>query len=126
MRRSIIVTGLAASVSLAAWCGTASAQGVGVDLYVGPPAYDGYYDYPSYSEYRYGPRVYGYTSETGRAAPAQAGRISNRLPEVVETDGPPGSRRPARMIPTPPPALLRAADLAWGGRPHEPAAHPVR
>ena len=63
MRRSIIVTGLAASVSLAAWCGTASAQGVGVDLYVGPPVYDGYYDDRSYSEYRYGPRVYGYSSE---------------------------------------------------------------
>ena len=64
MRRSIIVTGLAASASLAAWCGTASAQGVGVDLYVGPPAYDGYYyDYPSYTEYRYGPRVYGYYAE---------------------------------------------------------------
>ncbi len=64
MRRSIIVTGLAASVSLAAWCGTASAQGVGVDVYVGPRAYDGYYDYPSYSGYRSGPRVYGYY--TGR------------------------------------------------------------
>jgi hypothetical protein len=63
MRRSIIVTGLAASVSMAAWCGSASAQGVGVDLYVGPSAYDGYYDDRSYSEYRYGPRVYGYYGE---------------------------------------------------------------
>ena len=63
MRRSIIVTGLAAGVSLAAWCGTASAQGVGVDVYVGPRAYDGYYDTPSYSEYGYGPRVYGYSSD---------------------------------------------------------------
>lgn len=60
MRRSI-VTVLAAGMSMAAWCGGASAQGVGVDLYVGPPAaYDSYYDYPSYPEYRSGPRVYGY------------------------------------------------------------------
>ena len=65
MRRSVILTALAGSVSLAAWGGTASAQGVGVDLYVGPPAaYDPYYgDYRGYYGYGYGPRVYGYYEE---------------------------------------------------------------
>ena len=58
MRRSI-VTILAAGVSMAAWSGVASAQGVGVDLYVGP-SYGSYYDAPAYRDYRYGPRVYGY------------------------------------------------------------------
>ena len=47
MRRSI-VTVLAAGVSMAAWCGGASAQGVGVDLYVGP-GYGTYNDYSGLS-----------------------------------------------------------------------------
>ncbi len=58
MRRSI-VTVLAAGVSMAAWCGGASAQGVGVDLYVGP-GYGTYNDYRDHRDYRSGPRVYGY------------------------------------------------------------------
>lgn len=64
MRPSIIATILAAGLSMAAWAGSASAQGVGVDLYVGPPAtYDPYYDdYRGYG-YSYGPRVYGYYGE---------------------------------------------------------------
>ena len=56
MRRSI-VTLLAAGVSMAAWSGAASAQGV--EVYVGP-SYGSYYDAPAYRDYRYGPRVYGY------------------------------------------------------------------
>ena len=60
MRRSIILTAMAASVGTAAWCGSAFAQ-VGVEFYVGPSAtYDAYYDYPADPEYRYGPRAYGY------------------------------------------------------------------
>jgi hypothetical protein len=60
MRRSVIVSALAASVSMAAWGGSASAQSVGI--YVGPPAYDSYY-YDDYRDYRSGPRVYGYSYE---------------------------------------------------------------
>jgi hypothetical protein len=62
MRRSIIATMLAAGASLAASGGSASAQ-VGVEVYVGPPAYGAYYDYPPYRGYAYGPSVYGYYSE---------------------------------------------------------------
>ncbi len=58
MRRSLILTALTASVSMAAWCGTASAQGV--EVYVGPSAAYDDYDYRSYRDYSYGPRVYGY------------------------------------------------------------------
>ena len=60
MRRTIL-TLVAASASVAAWCGTASAQGVGVDVYAGP-GYDRYdYGYPAYRGYYYGPPAYGYT-----------------------------------------------------------------
>ena len=56
MRRSMIVTAIAASVSMTAWGGSASAQSV--ELYVGPPSYGPYYR--AYRSYGYGPRVYGY------------------------------------------------------------------
>jgi hypothetical protein len=60
MRRSIILTAMAASVGITAWCGSALAQ-ARVEFYVGPSApYDAYSDYPGDSEYRYGPRPYGY------------------------------------------------------------------
>lgn len=61
MRQSTIVTIVAASVSIAALTGSASAQGVDVDVYAGPRAtYDYDDDYgPSWYD-RSGPRVYGY------------------------------------------------------------------
>ena len=52
MRRTIILSLAAATVSVTAWCGSASAQGV--EIYVGPRAY-------GYSDYRYRPRGYDYT-----------------------------------------------------------------
>ena len=52
MRRTIILSLAAATVSVTAWCGSASAQGV--KIYVGPRAYE-------YSDYRYRPRGYDYT-----------------------------------------------------------------
>jgi hypothetical protein len=58
MRRTMFVSLAALTVSVGAWCGSASAQGVGVEIYAGPPVYADDY---TYSEYRYGPRVYGYT-----------------------------------------------------------------
>lgn len=64
MRRSAPVI-VAIGLATAAWTGSASAQGVGVDLYVGPTYDRYYYDAPAYSDYRYGPRVYGYYYENG-------------------------------------------------------------
>lgn len=59
MHRSILLTALAAGLSMGATFTGASAQSV--ELYVGPPAaYDSYYDYGAYPTYGYGPRVYGY------------------------------------------------------------------
>jgi hypothetical protein len=57
-----MIIALAAGVSMAAWCGSATAQGV--ELYVGP-SYDPYYGYSAYGygDYYYGPRVYGYRYE---------------------------------------------------------------
>jgi hypothetical protein len=64
MRRSFL-TLLAASAGVAAWCSTASAQGVGVDVYVGP-SYDRYYsEYPAYRRYYYAPPAYGYYYRRG-------------------------------------------------------------
>jgi len=54
MRRTIILSLAAATVSTTAWCGSASAQGIGVEIYAGPRAYE-------YSDYGYRPRVYDYT-----------------------------------------------------------------
>lgn len=54
MRRTIILSLAAATVSMTAWCGSVSAQGA--EIYVGPRVY-------GYSDYVYGPRVYGYTRD---------------------------------------------------------------
>lgn len=87
MRRSIVATALAAGVSVAA-CGSASAQSAGVEVYVGPPAaYDAYYDYPAYREYRYAPRAYGYYGER-RVPKAEDYRTgSNRWWRQMEREG---------------------------------------
>ena len=58
MRRSMIAGALAAAVASFAGYGSASAQGVGVELYVGPPAYA--YEPGPYVQYGYGPPAYGY------------------------------------------------------------------
>lgn len=56
MRRLWILPAVAAS--MAAWCGSASAQSVGVEFYTGSP--QAYYDTDyGYRDYRYRPR-YGY------------------------------------------------------------------
>lgn len=65
MRRSVLMGALAACVSTASWCGSATAQSV--EFYVGPSgSYDRYYDEPAYRDYSYGPRVYGYYSDDDR------------------------------------------------------------
>jgi hypothetical protein len=74
MRRSIILTAAAASVSLAAWCGSASAQSIG-----SPSSYDPYfYGYSGnggygYNPRAYSPRVYGYTRRGWGYGPGQPG-----------------------------------------------------
>jgi hypothetical protein len=62
--RQLMIALAAAGAAATAWCGSASAQSAGVEVYVGPRAYDSYYDYPTYRYYRSEPRVYGYTQRS--------------------------------------------------------------
>ncbi len=76
MRRSMMVAAAAAMLALGAGAGTASAQGVGI--YIGPSAaYDDDYAYGYERPYRYGPRVYGYSSDDDdtivRTSPSRRG-----------------------------------------------------
>jgi len=88
MRRSLILAAMAASAGMAVWCGSASAQGVGVEFYAGPPAaYDRYDDYPAYREYRYRPRGYGYYSERDLRKPEHYRPGSNRWWKEMDRDG---------------------------------------
>jgi hypothetical protein len=57
-RRMIVAASTIAIVSFAGY-GSASAQGVGVEVYVGPPALY-YYSPGPYVQYGYAPPVYGY------------------------------------------------------------------
>jgi hypothetical protein len=62
--RTLWLLASAAVVGLTMGCGSASAQGIGFGIYVGPsePADDYYNAPPGYTrEYRSGPRVYGYS-----------------------------------------------------------------
>jgi hypothetical protein len=58
MRRSIVVAALTAAIASLGAYGSASAQGVGVDIYVGPPAYA--YGPGPYVQYGYAPPAYTY------------------------------------------------------------------
>lgn len=63
MRRTMIMTAVAAVAGAAAFTSAATAQGV--ELYVGPSAAYGYYYDDDYYHrgYSYGPRVYGYYND---------------------------------------------------------------
>lgn len=67
MHRSAIAGIAAALAAFVAGHDTASAQGVGVQIYVSPPGYASDYDYPARAYgrvYGYGP-VYGYDGDAG-------------------------------------------------------------
>jgi hypothetical protein len=65
MRPLVLIAAAAAAGVLAlGGAGSAHAQGVGVEIYAGPPVTGDYYYGPGYAAgygYGYGPRVYGYT-----------------------------------------------------------------